>query len=174
PISNDQKITDEVIQTLKEKDGSNPIVGELETLLTRSAALKDKTADEMKTEFLSQIDRRLESAKTGLSAHFNPDFDPTKENRNSKAKGAYGNNEVEGPDAFHGSHVGGIIGAVRNNDKGIDGVAGSVVKLMSVRMVPNGDERDIDVANGIRYAVDNGAKVLNMSFGKSFSPEKEF
>ncbi len=173
-LTNDQKITAEVIQSLKEKDASNPIVGELETFLTRSAALKDKTADEMKTEFLSQIDRRLESAKTGLSAHFNPDFDPTKENRNSKAKGAYGNNEVEGPDAFHGSHVGGIIGAVRNNDKGIDGVAGSVVKLMSVRMVPNGDERDIDVANGIRYAVDNGAKVLNMSFGKSFSPEKEF
>src|SRR5690606_37975267 len=83
------------------------------------------------------------------------------------------NNEVEGPDAFHGTHVAGIIGAARNNGKGMNGVAGDVVELMSVRMVPDGDERDMDVANAIRYAVDNGAKVLNMSFGKAFSPEKE-
>src|SRR5690606_32835066 len=83
------------------------------------------------------------------------------------------NNEVEGPDAFHGTHVAGIIGAVRNNDLGMKGVAGDVVQLMSVRMVPDGDERDMDVAHAIRYAVDNGAKVLNMSFGKAFSPEKE-
>src|SRR5690606_26236771 len=85
----------------------------------------------------------------------------------------YGNNEVEGPDAFHGSHVAGIIGATRGNKTGMDGVAGGLVEIMSVRMVPDGDERDEDVAAAIRYAVDNGAKVLNMSFGKAFSPNKE-
>lgn len=87
--------------------------------------------------------------------------------------GKYGNNEVTGPDAKHGTHVAGIIGAVRNNDLGMAGVADNV-KIMVVRCVPNGDERDKDVANAIRYAVDNGAQVINMSFGKSRSPEKEW
>lgn len=81
----------------------------------------------------------------------------------------YGNKDVEGPDALHGTHVGGIIGAVRGNGKGGDGVAENV-KLMSLRAVPNGDEFDKDIALAIRYAVDNGAKVINMSFGKSYSP----
>jgi cell wall-associated protease len=85
----------------------------------------------------------------------------------------YGNNDVQGPDASHGTHVAGIIGAVRNNGIGIDGVADKV-KIMSVRTVPNGDEHDKDVANAIRYAVDNGAQVINMSFGKGASPEKNY
>lgn len=75
--------------------------------------------------------------------------------------------------AVHGSHVAGIIGAKRGNGRGIDGVADNVL-LMPVSVVPaNGDERDKDVANGIRYAVENGAKVINMSFGKRLSPFKE-
>jgi subtilisin family serine protease len=78
----------------------------------------------------------------------------------------YGCNRYEGPDAFHGTHVAGIIAATRGNGIGIEGIA-SNVKIMVVRAVPNGDERDKDVANAIRYAVDNGAKVINMSFGKS-------
>jgi subtilisin family serine protease len=84
----------------------------------------------------------------------------------------YGNNDVEGPDALHGTHVGGIIGAVRHNDLGGDGVAENV-KLMSVRAVPNGDEQDKDVALAIRYAVDNGASVINMSFGKAYSKHQQ-
>lgn len=87
--------------------------------------------------------------------------------------GKYGNNEVQGPDALHGTHVAGIIGADRSNDKGVLGVADDV-KIIVVRAVPNGDERDKDVANAIRYAVDNGAKVINMSFGKGYSPEKKW
>jgi cell wall-associated protease len=83
----------------------------------------------------------------------------------------YGNNNVAGPDAGHGTHVAGIIAAQRGNDKGMDGVS-NAAKIMVVRVVPNGDERDKDVANGIRYAVDNGARVINMSFGKSFSWDK--
>jgi subtilisin family serine protease len=76
-----------------------------------------------------------------------------------------------GPDSKHGTHVSGIIGAVRGNE-GIDGVA-PAVKLMTIRTVPDGDERDKDVANAIRYAVDNGAQIINMSFGKSHSPQKQ-
>jgi len=79
----------------------------------------------------------------------------------------YGNNDVTGPDASHGTHVAGIIGAQRDNSLGVKGVANNV-KIMSVRCVPDGDERDKDIANSIRYAVDNGAKVINMSFGKAF------
>lgn len=84
----------------------------------------------------------------------------------------YGNNHVKGPDALHGSHVAGIIAAVRNNGKGINGIANNV-KIMVVRAVPDGDERDKDVANAIRYAVDNGAQIINMSFGKYYSPDKK-
>lgn len=80
----------------------------------------------------------------------------------------YGNNDVEGPDALHGTHVGGIIGACRGNELGGDGVAENV-KLMSIRAVPDGDEQDKDIALAIRYAVDNGAMVINMSFGKAYS-----
>ena len=75
------------------------------------------------------------------------------------------------PDAEHGTHVAGIIGAERGNGIGVDGIA-PAVKLMTIRTVPNGDERDKDVANAIRYAVDNGAQVINMSFGKAYSPRK--
>lgn len=84
----------------------------------------------------------------------------------------YGNNDVEGPDAFHGTHVAGIIAATRNNGIGSDGVADNVL-IMSVRAVPNGDERDKDVALAIRYAVDNGAQIINGSFGKAYSPYQE-
>ncbi len=83
----------------------------------------------------------------------------------------YGNPNVSGPDAAHGTHVAGIIAAVRNNNYGMNGIADHV-KIMVVRVVPNGDERDKDVANGIRYAVDNGAKIINMSFGKEFKWNK--
>lgn len=84
----------------------------------------------------------------------------------------YGNSDVMGPDAEHGTHVAGIIGAVRGNGEGMDGIA-PAVRIMMVRTVPDGDERDKDVANAIRYAVDNGARVINMSFGKPYSPQKQ-
>ncbi|ATL48471.1 peptidase S8 [Chitinophaga caeni] len=85
----------------------------------------------------------------------------------------YGNNDITGQFAFHGTHVAGIIGAIRNNNLGMDGVADNV-RIMAVKVVPEGDERDKDVALGIRYAVDNGAQIINMSFGKGFSPQKQW
>ncbi|PKP24542.1 MAG: peptidase S8 [Bacteroidetes bacterium HGW-Bacteroidetes-2] len=90
----------------------------------------------------------------------------------------YGNNQVSGPDpkmedVKHGTHVSGIIAAQRNNGIGMNGVAQNV-QIMVVRAVPDGDEYDKDVALAIRYAVDNGAKVLNTSFGKFYSPNAEW
>ena len=85
----------------------------------------------------------------------------------------YGNGDVMASTPFHGTHVAGIIGAVRNNNKGMDGIADNV-RIMLIRAVPDGDEHDKDIALAIRYAVDNGAKVVNMSFGKDFSPQKHW
>jgi cell wall-associated protease len=85
----------------------------------------------------------------------------------------YGNTDIHGGTALHGTHVSGIVAAVRNNGMGMDGVADNV-QIMFVRTIPDGDEYDKDIALGIRYAVDNGAKVISMSFGKSLSPDKKF
>lgn len=108
--------------------------------------------------------------------HLNVEFDPRKDSVGDDYANSYdrnyGNNDITGPDAEHGTHVAGIVGAVRNNDLGIKGVADNV-KIMAIRAVPDGDERDKDVANSIRYAVDNGAKILNMSFGKAYSWDKK-
>lgn len=109
-----------------------------------------------------------------LNYSFNPDFDSRKivgDNKNDIHEKKYGNNDVKGPDATHGTHVAGLIGAMRGNNIGMNGIATNV-KIMSVRCVPDGDERDKDIANAIRYAVDNGATVINMSFGKGYSPDK--
>lgn len=90
----------------------------------------------------------------------------------------YGNNDVTGPtpdkeDIKHGTHVAGIIAAERDNEKGIKGIANNV-EIMALRAVPDGDEYDKDIALAIRYAVDNGAKVINTSFGKYFSTHPEW
>lgn len=85
----------------------------------------------------------------------------------------YGNNHYECDHADHGTHVAGIIAASRTNSIGTKGIASNCADIMIVRAVPNGDEHDVDVANSIRYAVDNGANIINMSFGKGLSPYKE-
>lgn len=130
-------------------------------------ALTDDLTEEKFTEYLDYINEHLEY---GL----NLDYEPRNivgDNYDNKAEKGYGNNDVKGPDAKHGTHVAGIVAATRGNSLGMEGVADNV-RIMSVRTIPNGDERDKDVANAIRYAVDNGAKIINMSFGKAFSPEK--
>lgn len=85
----------------------------------------------------------------------------------------YGNSDVMAGTPMHGTHCVGIIGAARNNGKGSDGIADNV-KIMMVRAVPDGDEHDKDIALAIRYAVDNGAQIISMSFGKDFSPQKQW
>jgi subtilisin family serine protease len=104
----------------------------------------------------------------------NPEFDPRPivgDNYADPTQRVYGNSDVVGPDARHGTGVAGIVAAGRGNDLGTDGIAGST-QIMALRAVPNGDERDKDVANAIRYAVDHGAHIINMSFGKAWSPFK--
>jgi subtilisin family serine protease/thiol-disulfide isomerase/thioredoxin len=121
-----------------------------------------------------EVDESVEHFRSQLSEVLNLDFDPRPvvgDHYDDIKEKYYGISDVTGPNAAHGSHVAGIIAACRNNGIGIDGVADNV-KIMIVRAVPDGDERDKDIANAIRYAVDNGAKVINMSFGKAYSPYK--
>jgi cell wall-associated protease len=113
----------------------------------------------------------LQAAVKSYDLNFKP-REVVGDNENNPNERYYGNNDVK-DSGKHGTHVAGIIAANRNNDIGVKGVADNVL-IMPVRVVPSsGDERDKDVANGILYAVDNGAKVINMSFGKYFSPNKD-
>lgn len=129
-------------------------------------------------EMLEQIGEGVHHFETKLEVNFNVDFDGRSitgdDPYNYKDKD-YGNAYVVGSleDEMHGTHVSGITLATRNNGLGVDGVTNNV-KLMTVRAVPDGDEYDKDVALAIRYAVDNGAKVINMSFGKSYSTNPEW
>ncbi|SNB23378.1 putative S8 subtilisin family serine endopeptidase [Flavobacterium psychrophilum] len=133
-----------------------------------------------KAEFDSQIQEYQDYVYDQLNYNLNTEFDGRKvvgDNPYDMTNKHYGNNIVYGPKkegAKHGTHVAGIIAQVRNNNKGGDGIASEVVRIMSVRAVPNGDEYDKDIALAIRYAVDNGAKIINGSFGKSYSPNKEW
>jgi cell wall-associated protease len=170
------------------------------TTVEKALGKKDITIDDLKnakTEGNAELTAAVEMLKTvmgrgltsrkdledakkqasgALAYNLNPDYNPRDivgDNPDDLSNRFYGSNDYEGPDAFHGTHVSGIIAANRNNDKGIRGVADNV-RIMTVRCVPDGDERDKDVANAIYYAVDNGASIINMSFGKAYSPSKAY
>ena len=153
--------------------------------LSRVAALRssDPTVAEARRVYrelarggleLERVGEELEGAEKRLRYSLDPAFDPRPIVGDDFANGTergYGNPDVEGPAADHGTHVSGIAGAERGNGLGIDGIA-PAIRLMQIRAVPQGDERDKDVANAIRYAVDNGAQIINLSFGKDLSPRK--
>ncbi|WP_431157094.1 S8 family peptidase [Winogradskyella poriferorum] len=124
-------------------------------------------------EAKKEIESGLVSINESLNYNLNKDFRGRKTNDdiNDITDTSYGNGNVKHmvKDESHGTHVAGIIAAERNNGLGANGVANNV-EIMALRVVPNGDEYDKDVALAIRYAVDNGAKVINGSFGKSYSP----
>jgi len=128
--------------------------------------------DALLAELSNELKDQREQLNFSMNTKFNARADIVKDNPDDLTQRNYGNNDVTGPDALHGTHVAGIIAAVRTNNLGVQGIAGAPVQVMSVRAVPNGDERDKDVANAIRYAVDNGAQIINMSFGKEFSPQR--
>lgn len=130
---------------------------------------------------LEELDEAIDYYAGRIDTHFNLDLDgraPVGDDPYDISDTDYGNNKVAGPDpkkedAKHGTHVAGIIAANRENNLGIKGIANNV-EIMAVRAVPDGDEYDKDIALGIRYAVDNGAKIINTSFGKYFSPNPEW
>ena len=125
---------------------------------------------------IAKLDEGITIFEQTIKYKLNPDFDPrgiVGDNYTDLTVRNYGNNLVEGPEATHGTHVAGIVCANRNNGLGIKGIADNV-ELMVLRVVPSGDERDKDVANAVFYAVDNGAQIINMSFGKDYSPYKEY
>jgi cell wall-associated protease len=179
------KITD-AFGAAKKALGKNEITGDDVAALKGNSDATVKSAGETLEKFFSkgntqadfegQLAEASEYFDGQLNYGLNPDYNPRTivgDNYDDLSNRFYGNNDVEGPDASHGTHVAGIIAANRNNNVGIRGCADNV-RIMSVRCVPDGDERDKDVANAIRYAVDNGASIINMSFGKAYSPNKAY
>jgi len=81
----------------------------------------------------------------------------------------YGNNKLNNNifQLNHSTEVSSIIAGQRNNI-GVNGFHNNI-KIMPLCISVSGDEYDKDIAMAIYYAVDNGAKVINMSFGKEFS-----
>lgn len=139
---------------------------------------RDTDVEAFAAELKRVIDHNTEvcnNFKNAIEFGYNAEFDPRHivgDNYANTEERFYGNNNVKGTYPVHGTHVAGIIAANRKNNIGIQGIADNV-KIMALRAVPNGDERDKDIANAIRYAVDNGAHIINMSFGKDYSPQKE-
>lgn len=128
------------------------------------------------SEAIDEIEDSLKSINERLNVHLNKNLKGRKtgDDPDDFNQKYYGNGNVKPvkKDERHGTHVAGVIAAERNNGKGTKGVANNV-EIMSIRAVPNGDEYDKDVAFAIRYAVDNGASIINGSFGKSFSPHSD-
>lgn len=148
--------------------------------LNQSKMIMMSIATQAGPGFQSDIKEYIDQIYGMLNYNLNVNFDGRKvvgDNPDDINNKNYGNGNVKGPDvedALHGTHVAGIIAQIRGNDKGGDGVMNDNVLIMPVRAVPNGDEYDKDIALAIRYAVDNGAKVINGSFGKDYSPHKEW
>lgn len=173
------------LNKVKRKHGETPSVKNIKRTFAwggsqRLIKSKLKSGMNRNSEAFSIIYGNLDGAKKviaeRLSYHYNMDLDERAENVGDNyadvTEQYYGDNKVNYWSSGHGTHVAGIIAADASNDFGAVGICQSC-KIMSVRTVPNGDERDKDVANSIIYAVDNGAKVINMSFGKSMSPNKD-
>ena len=137
----------------------------------------DIDREETNTTLLSDLHDAVEAKKKAIAEKDVPPVNEreaiVKDNYSNINDRFYGNNDVMGSSPLHGTHISGIIAAQRGNEKGIDGIADNV-KIMTIRAVPDGDEYDKDIALAIKYAVDNGAKVINMSFGKEISPEKKW
>jgi len=165
-----EDITEDDIKTINESS-SEEVKAAVEAIKPMMGRMNGAPLSAVK----QQLEGALEYFNSQLNFNLNPDFDPRGiigDNYADQKEKLYGNNDAFGPDAQHGTHVAGIIAASRGNGIGMDGVANNV-RIMSVRAVPNGDERDKDVANAIIYSVDNGADIINMSFGKSYSYNKK-
>jgi subtilisin family serine protease len=139
--------------------------------LILSISKSNNSYDITNQQLIDEIGGQLRKANSAVEAPPTYRKDVVKDNEQDFNDKFYGNNDIMASTPFHGTHCSGIIGAARNNNTGIDGIADNV-SIMMLRAVPDGDEHDKDIALAIRYAVDNGAKIISMSFGKDFSPEK--
>ncbi len=137
--------------------------------LCKGNGTNDITNKQIVDEFEGQL-RKVDAANNPPKEYRKEIVQDDESNINDRS---YGNNDIMANTPMHGTHCSGIIAGVRNNEKGGDGIADNV-RIMMIRAVPDGDEHDKDIANAIRYAVDNGAQVVSMSFGKDFSPEKQW
>ncbi|MCF4100623.1 S8 family peptidase [Gillisia sp. M10.2A] len=164
-------------EELAKMEVSDNIMGQYKVMLTQI----QQNVDENIPEALKQLDGAIEYFDNRLKYNFNTELNARAivgDNPDDITDTKYGNNDVTGPtedkeDIKHGTHVAGIIAAKRNNNIGLNGVANNV-EIMALRAVPDGDEYDKDIALAIRYAVDNGAKVINTSFGKYYSTHPEW
>jgi subtilisin family serine protease len=168
---------DYTVQELEDYKPANDTAAKARKALLGNATVLQLEKDAKINAFMDELkgyldgEERKQEAATKAPKAYRADI--VKDNEDDINDKYYGNPDVMASTPMHGTHVSGIIGAVRDNNIGVDGVANNV-KIMTVRAVPDGDEHDKDIALAIRYAVDNGAKVINMSFGKSFSPEKKW
>lgn len=176
-LLNGRNLTQETLATLKPTTQDQQMAASVLMQISSDPLVKGKSAPEVETYLKSQMKEALDYFGPQATKQYNLDFDPRAkivgDNYDDYSQKNYGNNHYEGPDAKHGTHVAGIIAGLPQGKEIQYGVGYKVAKIMTVRAVPDGDERDKDVANAIRYAVDNGAKILNMSFGKPVSPGKQ-
>jgi subtilisin family serine protease len=158
--------------TLHNPPTTDPQLKSMASQIYRIVKLQNSASAEAITDELAEY---VDQLKGRAEFQYNPNFDGRAvvgDHINDVNERLYGNADMNGPRADHGTHVAGIIGADRTNNLGVLGIA-DAVQIMGVRAVPDGDERDKDVANAIRYAVDNGAQIINMSFGKDYSPQQK-
>lgn len=137
------------------------------------STLESKSVNDAK----NTINESLDDINNWLDVRLNKEFKGRKtgDDPDDFSQKIYGNNNVKPihETETHGTHVSGIIAAERNNGIGMNGVANNV-EIMPIRTISHADEYDKDVALAIRYAVDNGAKIINGSFGKYYSPHPEW
>jgi len=175
-------LSDHMDSIFKAAGNKNPTVDQLENLTVPDSLQRAKLIliQYMKegnsaADLYDDLKEAVNEVSADAQYHYNVDYNSRTivgDNYDDASEKYYGNSDVAGADPMHGTHVAGIIAADRNNNIGIKGIADNV-KILVVRAVPDGDERDKDIANSIRYAVDNGAKVINMSFGKAYSYNKK-
>lgn len=175
-LLNGKNLTPEVVASIKPSTQEQMMAVSILGNIVKDPSAVGKSPEEIKVYLDDQMKGALDYFEPQATKQYNLDFDPRAaivgDNYDDYSEKYYGNNNYEGPDAQHGTHVAGIIAGLPQGSETQYGVASRVAKIMTVRTVPNGDERDKDIANAIRYAVDNGAKILNMSFGKPVSPGK--